>query len=225
MSEMLNFDYTLKDIQNIGEIINRQSKELNMTCQEYLRYILDNEDDRMIDTASDMILRSKINEESNYKPNITDIGENDKVPEYMEDIFDIIYDILYSSNKELDYIIPKETTYLRYRLEDNIRLTAFVTAVNLLFKMVVIDEKDLDKCMKPLLCVNDEIKIVSKDPSWLLKLKKFIFGDKAEARIKFDIKHDSDLFRTFIYFVFDKDLRSIIENSLIHDKSKVIWIK
>ena len=224
MSEILNFDYTLKDIQNIGEIINRQSKELNMTCQEYLRYILDNEDDRMIDTASDMILRSKINEESNYKPNITDIGENDKVPEYMEDIFDIIYDILYSSNKELDYIIPKETTYLRYRLEDNIRLTAFVTAVNLLFKMSVIEE-DLDKCMKPLLCINDEIKIVLKDPSWLLKLKKFIFGDKAEARIKFDIKHDSDLFRTFIYFVFDKDLRSIIENSLIHDKSKVIWIK
>ena len=224
MSEMLNFDYTLKDIQNIGEIINRQSKELNMTCQEYLRYILDNEDDRMIDTASDMILRSKINEESNYKPNITDIGENDKVPEYMEDIFDIIYDILYSSNKELDYIIPKETTYLRYRLEDNIRLTAFVTAVNLLFKMSVIEE-DLDKCMKPLLCVNDEIKIVSKDPSWLLKLKKFIFGDKAEARIKFDIKHDSDIFRTFVYFVFDKDLRSIIENSLLHDKSKSIKIK
>ena len=221
MSEILNFDYTLKDIQNIGEIINRQSKELNMTCQEYLRYILDNEDDRMIDTASDMILRSKINEESNYKPNITDIGENDKVPEYMEDIFDVIYDILYSSNKELDYIIPKETTYLRYRLEDNIRLTAFVTAVNLLFKMSVIEE-DLDKCMKPLLCINDEIKIVSKDPSWLLKIKKFIFGDKAEARIKFDIKHDSDLFRTFIYFVFDKDLRSIIENSLVHDKSKVI---
>ena len=204
MSEILNFDYTLKDIQNIGEIINKQSKELNMTCQEYLRYILDNEDDRMIDTASDMILRSKINEESNYKPNITDIGENDKVPEYMEDIFDIIYDILYSSNKELDYIIPKETTYLRYRLEDNIRLTAFVTAVNLLFKMSVIEE-DLDKCMKPLLCINDEIKIVSKDPSWLLKLKKFIFGDKAEARIKFDIKHDSDIFRTFVYFVFDKD--------------------
>ena len=224
MSEMLNFDYTLKDIQNIGEIINRQSKELNMTCQEYLRYILDNEDDRMIDTASDMILRSKINEESNYKPNITDIGENDKVPEYMEDIFDIIYDILYSSNKELDYIIPKETTYLRYRLEDNIRLTAFVTAVNLLFKMSVIEE-DLDKCMKPLLCVNDEIKIVSKDPSWLLKLKKFIFGDKAEARIKFDIKHDSDIFRTFIYFVFDKDLRAIIENALVYDKSKVITIK
>ena len=225
MSEMLNFDYTLKDIQNIGEIINRQSKELNMTCQEYLRYILDIEDDRMIDTASDMILRSKINEESNYKPNIRDIGENDKVPEYLEDIFDIVYDIIYSSNKGLDYIVPKETTYLRYRLEDNIRLTAFVTAVNLLFKMVVIDEEDLDKCMKPLLCVNDEIKIVSKDPSWLLKLKKFIFGDKAEARIKFDIKHDSDLFRTFIYFVFDKDLRSIIENSLIHDKSKVIVIK
>ena len=224
MSEMLNFDYTLKDIQNIGEIINRQSKELNMTCQEYLRYILDNEDDRMIDTASDMILRSKINEESNYKPNITDIGENDKVPEYMEDIFDIVYNTIYSSNKGLDYIIPKETTYLRYRLEDNIRLTAFVTAVNLLFKMSVIEE-DLDKCMKPLLCVNDEIKIVSKDPSWLLKLKKFIFGDKAEARIKFDIKHDSDIFRTFVYFVFDKDLRSIIENSLIHDKSKVIWIK
>lgn len=225
MSEILNFDYTLKDIQNIGEIINKQSKELNMTCQEYLRYILDNEDDRMIDTASDMILRSKINEESNYKPNITDIGENDKVPEYMEDIFDIIYDILYSSNKELDYIIPKETTYLRYRLEDNIRLTAFVTAVNLLFKMVVIDEEDLDKCMKPLLCINDEIKIVSKDPSWLLKLKKFIFGDKAEARIKFDIKHDSAIFRTFIYFVFDKDLRAIIENSLVYDKSKVITIK
>ena len=224
MSEILNFDYTLKDIQNIGEIINRQSKELNMTCQEYLRYILDNEDDRMIDTASDMILRSKINEESNYKPNITDIGENDKVPEYMEDIFDVIYDILYSSNKELDYIIPKETTYLRYRLEDNIRLTAFVTAVNLLFKMSVIEE-DLDKCMKPLLCINDEIKIVSKDPSWLLKLKKFIFGDKAEARIKFDIKHDSDIFRTFIYFVFDKDLRAIIENSLVYDKSKVITIK
>ena len=221
MSEMLNFDYTLKDIQNIGEIINKQSKELNMTCQEYLRYILDNEDDRMIDTASDMILRSKINEESNYKPNITDIGENDKVPEYMEDIFDIIYDILYSSNNELDYIIPKETTYLRYRLEDNIRLTAFVTAVNLLFKMSVIEE-DLDKCMKPLLCINDEIKIVSKDPSWLLKIKKFIFGDKAEARIKFDIKHDSNIFRTFIYFVFDKDLGSIIENSLVHDKSKVI---
>ena len=224
MSEMLNFDYTLKDIQNIGEIINRQYKELNMTCQEYLRYILDNEDDRMIDTASDMILRSKINEESNYKPNITDIGENDKVPEYMEDIFDIIYDILYSSNKELDYIIPKETTYLRYRLEDNIRLTAFVTAVNLLFKMSVIDE-DLDKCMKPLLCINDEIKIVSKDPCWLLKLKKFIFGDKAEARIKFDIKHDSAIFRTFVYFVFDKDLGSIIENSLVYDKSKVIVIK
>ena len=224
MSEMLNFDYTLKDIQNIGEIINRQSKELNMTCQEYLRYILDNEDDRMIDTASDMILRSELDEESNYKPNITDIGENDKVPEYMEDIFDIIYDILYSSNKELDYIVPKEMTYLRYRLEDNIRLTAFVTAVNLLFKMSVIEE-DLDKCMKPLLCVNDEIKIVSKDPSWLLKLKKFIFGDKAEARIKFDIKHDSNIFRTFIYFVFDKDLGAIIENSLVHDKSKVIWIK
>ena len=221
MSEILNFDYTLKDIQNIGEIINKQSKELNMTCQEYLRYILDNEDDRMIDTASDMILRSKINEESNYKPNITDIGENDKVPEYMEDIFDIIYDILYSSNNELDYIIPKETTYLRYRLEDNIRLTAFVTAVNLLFKMSVIEE-DLDKCMKPLLCINDEIKIVSKDPSWLLKIKKFIFGDKAEARIKFDIKHDSAIFRTFVYFVFDKDLGSIIENSLVHDKSKVI---
>ena len=224
MSEMLNFDYTLKDIQNIGEIINRQSKELNMTCQEYLRYILDNEDDRMIDTASDMILRSELDEESNYKPNIRDIGENDKVPEYLEDIFDIIYDILYSSNKELDYIIPKETTYLRYRLEDNIRLTAFVTAVNLLFKMSVIEE-DLDKCMKPLLCINDEIKLVSKDPSWLLKLKKFIFGDKAEARIKFDIKHDSDLFRTFIYFVFDKDLGSIIENSLVYDKSKVIAIK
>ena len=224
MSEMLNFDYTLKDIQNIGEIINRQYKELNMTCQEYLRYILDNEDDRMIDTASDMILRSKINEESNYKPNITDIGENDKVPEYMEDILDIIYDILYSSNKELDYIIPKETTYLRYRLEDNIRLTAFVTAVNLLFKMSVIDE-DLDKCMKPLLCINDEIKIVSKDPCWLLKLKKFIFGDKAETRIKFDIKHDSAIFRTFVYFVFDKDLGSIIENSLVYDKSKVIVIK
>ena len=225
MSEMLNFDYTLKDIQNIGEIINRQSKELNMTCQEYLRYILDNEDDRMIDTASDMILRSELDEESNYKPNIRDIVENDKVPEYLEDIFDIVYDIIYSSNKGLDYIVPKETTYLRYRLEDNIRLTAFVTAVNLLFKMVVIDEEDLDKCMKPLLCVNDEIKIVSKDPSWLLKLKKFIFGDKAEARIKFDIKHDSDLFRTFIYFVFDKDLRSIIENSLLHDKSKAIKIK
>ena len=225
MSEMLNFDYTLKDIQNIGEIINRQSKELDMTYQEYLNYILGNEDDRMIDTASDMILRSELDEESNYKPNIRDIGENDKVPEYLEDIFDIVYDIIYSSNKGLDYIVPKETTYLRYRLEDNIRLTAFVTAVNLLFKMVVIDEEDLDKCMKPLLCVNDEIKIVSKDPSWLLKLKKFIFGDKAEARIKFDIKHDSDLFRTFIYFVFDKDLRSIIENSLIHDKSKVIWIK
>ena len=224
MSEILNFDYTLKDIQNIGEIINKQSKELNMTCQEYLRYILDNEDDRMIDTASDMILRSKINEESNYKPNITDIGENDKVPEYMEDIFDIIYDILYSSNEGLDYITPKETTYLRYRLEDNIRLTAFVTAVNLLFKMSVIEE-DLDKCMKPLLCVNDEIKIVSKDPSWLLKLKKFIFGDKAEARIKFDIKHDSAIFRTFVYFVFDKDLGSIIENSLVYDKSKVIAIK
>ena len=224
MIEMLKFDYKLKDIQNIGEIINRQSKELNMTCQEYLRYILDNEDDRMIDTASDMILRSELDEESNYKPNIRDIGENDKVPEYLEDIFDIIYDILYSSNKELDYIIPKETTYLRYRLEDNIRLTAFVTAVNLLFKMSVIEE-DLDKCMKPLLCVNDEIKIVSKDPSWLLKLKKFIFGDKAEARIKFDIKHDSDIFRTFIYFVFDKDLGAIIENSLVHDKSKVIKIK
>ena len=224
MSEILNFDYTLKDIQNIGEIINKQSKELDMNYQEYLRYILDNEDDRMIDTASDMILRSKINEESNYKPNITDIGENDKVPEYMEDIFDIIYDILYSSNKELDYIIPKETTYLRYRLEDNIRLTAFVTAVNLLFKMSVIEE-DLDKCMKPLLCINDEIKIISKDPKWLLKLKKFIFGDKAEARIKFDIKHDSDIFRTFVYFVFDKDLRAIIENSLMHDKSKVIKIK
>ena len=205
MSEMLNFDYTLKDIQNIGEIINRQSKELNMTCQEYLRYILDNEDDRMIDTASDMILRSKIDEESNYKPNITDIGENDKVPEYMEGIFDIIYDTIYSSNKGLEYIIPKEMTYLRYRLEDNIRLTAFVTADNLLFKLSVIED-DLDKCMKPLLCVNDEIKIVTKEPRWLLKLKKFIFGDKAEARIKFDIKYDSDIFRTFVYFVFDKDL-------------------
>ena len=225
MSEILNFDYTLKDIQSIGEIINKQSKELDMSYQEYLNYILGNEDDKMIDTASDMILRSELDEESNYKPNIRDIGENDKVPEYLEDIFDIVYDIIYSSNKELDYIIPKETTYLRYRLEDNIRLTAFVTAVNLLFKMVVIDEEDLDKCMKPLLCVNDEIKIVSKDPSWLLKLKKFIFGDKAEARIKFDIKHDSDLFRTFIYFVFDKDLISIIENAIIHDKSKVIWIK
>ena len=225
MSEMLNFDYTLKDIQSIGEIINKQSKELDMSYQEYLNYILGNEDDKMIDTASDMILRSELDEESNYKPNIRDIGENDKVPEYLEDIFDIVYDIIYSSNKDLDYIIHKETSYLRYRLEDNIRLTAFVTAVNLLFKMVVIDEEDLDKCMKPLLCVNDEIKIVSKDPSWLLKLKKFIFGDKAEARIKFDIKHDSDLFRTFIYFVFDKDLRSIIENSLIHDKSKVIAIK
>ena len=111
MSEMLNFDYTLKDIQNIGEIINRQSKELNMTCQEYLRYILDNEDDRMIDTASDMILRSELDEESNYKPNIRDIGENDKVPEYLEDIFDIVYDIIYSSNKGLDYIVPKEMTY------------------------------------------------------------------------------------------------------------------
>ena len=224
MSEILNFDYTLKDIQSIGEIINKQSKELDMTYQEYLNYILGNEDDKMLDVATDMVLRSKIDEESNYKPNIRDIGENDKVPEYLEDIFDIVYDIIYSSNKELDYIIPKETTYLRYRLEDNIRLTAFVTAVNLLFKMSVIEE-DLDKCMKPLLCVNDEIKIVSKDPSWLLKLKKFIFGDKAEARIKFDIKHDSDLFRTFIYFVFDKDLRSIIENSLVHDKSKVIKIK
>ena len=224
MSEILNFDYTLKDIQSIGEIINKQSKELDMTYQEYLNYILGNEDDKMLDVATDMVLRSKIDEESNYKPNIRDIGENDKVPEYLEDIFDIVYDIIYSSNKELDYIIPKETTYLRYRLEDNIRLTAFVTAVNLLFKMSVIEE-DLDKCMKPLLCVNDEIKIVSKDPRWLLKLKKFIFGDKAEARIKFDIKHDSDLFRTFIYFVFDKDLRSIIENSLVHDKSKVIAIK
>lgn len=224
MSEILNFDYTLKDIQNIGEIINNQSKELNMTCQEYLRYILDNEDDRMIDTASDMILRSKIDEESNYKPNITDIGENDKVPEYMEDIFDIVYNTIYSSNKGLDYIIPKEMTYLRYRLEDNIRLTAFVTAVNLLFKLSVIED-DLDKCMKPLLCVNDEIKIVTKEPRWLLKLKKFIFGDKAEARIKFDIKYDSDIFRTFVYFVFDKDLGSIIENSLTHDESKVIAIK
>lgn len=224
MSEMLNFDYTLKDIQNIGEIINNQSKELNMTCQEYLRYILDNEDDRMIDTASDMILRSKIDEESNYKPNITDIGENDKVPEYMEGIFDIIYDTIYSSNKGLEYIIPKEMSYLRYRLEDNIRLTAFVTAVNLLFKLSVIED-DLDKCMKPLLCVNDEIKIVTKEPRWLLKLKKFIFGDKAEARIKFDIKYDSDIFRTFVYFVFDKDLGSIIENSLVHDESKVIAIK
>lgn len=224
MSEMLNFDYTLKDIQNIGEIINNQSKELDMTCQEYLRYILDNEDDRMIDTASDMILRSEIDEESNYKPNITDIGENDKVPEYMEGIFDIIYDTIYSSNKGLEYIIPKEMTYLRYKLEDNIRLTAFVTAVNLLFKLSVIED-DLDKCMKPLLCVNDEIKIVTKEPRWLLKLKKFIFGDKAEARIKFDIKHDSDIFRTFVYFVFDKDLASIIENSLTHDESKVIAIK
>ena len=225
MSEILNFDYTLKDIQNIGEIINKQSKELDMNYQEYLNYILGNEDDKMLDVATDMVLRSKIDEESNYKPNIRDIGENDKVPEYLEDIFDIVYDIIYSSNKGLDYIVPKEMTYLRYRLEDNIRLTAFVTAVNLLFKMVVIDEEDLDKCMKPLLCVNDEIEIVSKDPSWLLKLKKFIFGDKAEARIKFDIKHDSAIFRTFVYFVFDKDLGSIIENSLIHDKSKVIRIK
>ena len=225
MSEILNFDYTLKDIQSIGEIINKQSKELDMTYQEYLNYILGNEDDKMLDVATDMVLRSKIDEESNYKPNIRDIGENDKVPEYLEDIFDIVYDIIYSSNKGLDYIVPKEMTYLRYRLEDNIRLTAFVTAVNLLFKMVVIDEEDLDKCMKPLLCVNDEIKIVSKDPSWLLKLKKFIFGDKAEARIKFDIKHDSNIFRTFIYFVFDKDLGAIIENSLVHDKSKVIKIK
>lgn len=225
MSEILNFDYTLKDIQNIGEIINRQSKELDMNYQEYLNYILGNEDDKMLDVATDMVLRSKIDEESNYKPNIRDIGENDKVPEYLEDIFDIVYDIIYSSNKGLDYIVPKEMTYLRYRLEDNIRLTAFVTAVNLLFKMVVIDEEDLDKCMKPLLCVNDEIKIVSKDPSWLLKLKKFIFGDKAEARIKFDIKYDSDIFRTFVYFVFDKDLGSIIENSLTHDESKVIAIK
>ena len=39
MSEILNFDYTLKDIQNIGEIINKQSKELDMTYQEYLNYI------------------------------------------------------------------------------------------------------------------------------------------------------------------------------------------
>ena len=160
MSEILNFDYTLKDIQSIGEIINKQSKELDMSYQEYLNYILGNEDDKMIDTASDMILRSELDEESNYKPNIRDIGENDKVPEYLEDIFDIVYDIIYSSNTGLDYIVSKEMTYLTYRLEDNIRLTAFVTAVNLLFKMVVIDEEDLDKCMKPLLCVNDEIKIV-----------------------------------------------------------------
>lgn len=221
MSELLKFDYTLKDIQNIGEIINNQSKTLDMTCQEYLRYILDNEDDIMIDVASHMIIRSKMDEESNYKPNITDIGENDKVPEYMEDIFDIIYDIIYSSNKGLDYIIPKETSYLRYRLEDNIRLTAFVTAVNLLFKISVVED-DLDKCMKPLLCVNDEIKIVSKDPKWLLKLKKFIFGNSARTKIQYDVKYDSAIFRTFVYFVFDKDLGSIIENSLTYDISKVL---
>ena len=89
MSEILNFDYTLKDIQNIGEIINRQSKELDMNYQEYLNYILGNEDDKMLDVATDMVLRSKIDEESNYKPNIRDIGENDKVPEYLEDIFDL----------------------------------------------------------------------------------------------------------------------------------------
>ena len=62
MSETLNFDYTLKNIQSIGEIINRQSKELDMNYQEYLNYILGNEDDKMIDTASDMILRSELDE-------------------------------------------------------------------------------------------------------------------------------------------------------------------
>ena len=73
--------------------------------------------------------------------------------------------------------------------------------------------------------MSSKIKLVYLGVFLVILLFNLIIYSVIKPRIKFDIKHDSSIFRTFVYFVFDKDLGSIIENSLVYDKSKVIAIK
>lgn len=193
MNEGLLLSYTLKDIETIGKVVKRKSEEMNMTYQECLKYILD-----------------------------IQIPEGpDVVPTEIEEIYDIVYHNLYVFNEELNDVIEEETSFLRYKLEDSVRFTALVTTINILLRMSVVEE-DLEQCVSSLAEINETIEIKAKEPKWLLIIKKTLFGEKAKARFRWTLKDDSPLFKTFIYFVFETDMKSIVENSLLIDDNRIL---
>lgn len=191
MEERMILSYTLKDIENIGKIIKEKAEKKNMSYRECISNILDFE-----------------------------VPEGpDVVPVEIEDIYDIIYHNLYVFNEDLEDKVKEETSFLRYRLEDSIRLTAFSTAIQLLLRMSVVED-DLNTCIPALSEVDKTTEVKTRDPKWLLILKYILFKDKARARFRWNLKEDTPLFKTFIFFVFENDLGTIIENSLILDRNR-----
>lgn len=193
--EDLIMNYTLKDIETIGCIIVNNAKENKMTNQEYIDYIIDTE----------ISGRDEIRDE--------------KLPEILEEIYDIVYHNLYEYNSGLDEDIKEEETYLRYRLDDSIKMVAFYECLLIIRKLSVIGE-DLDRCLNTLTEVNKKTNVVCKESKFKLIIKKKLLGNNALAKVNVQLFGDSDLFRAFIDFVFDKDAMEIVENSLIRDKDR-----